>query len=94
MRACGHDDDAIKGRAQVHVIAGLAERFAPSDLAVRADRDVHPQVQRGRAVCRPQTKLPQSGMQVVSAVVVILRAAQCCIVMHVAGRDDGVMAAR
>lgn len=91
--ASGHDHDAIEDRTQCHVIPGLAERLSPRDLAVRADRNVHPEVQGGRTLRDPQIKLPQRNPQVIGAVVMILRAAQRGVAMYVAGRDDRVMTA-
>ena len=76
------------------MIPGLAEWLSPGDPAVRADRNVHPEVQRRRTLRRPQIKLPQSGPQVVGAIVMVPCAAERGLAVHIASRNNRVMAAR
>ena len=76
LRACGHDHYAIENCAQSHIIAGLAERLTPRDLTIEADRDIHPEVQGGRAFWRAQIELPEGRPQVVGAVVMVMHAAK------------------
>ena len=92
LRAGRHDYDTIHDRTKRHLIPGLAERLSPDDFAIGADRDVHPQVQRGRAVGCAQVDLAKRRMQIVGAIVVILAAAQCCVSVDIAGRDDRIVA--
>jgi hypothetical protein len=74
LRAGRHDHDAVNCSAQRHKVSRFAEWLAPDDLAIGADRDVHPQVQRSRAVGRAKTQLRQGSMQIVSTIVMILPA--------------------
>lgn len=94
LRAGRHGNDAIHRGPQDHMIARLGQGLSPTHRSVSCDRDIHPQVQRARTFGRFKPDPPHRGMQVVSAVVVILGAAEESVAVVVAGRDRRVVASR